>query len=410
MALDNSDLQVSLTDTFDTWRGRYNILTERSSQHNAVGEISFLDPAIPTAYRDSLVAAINYVYSIRASEGQPLTQSLFTNCDVADQLNFGTAWIKREDSAYGSNITFGEGDDSSVWFTANGRIGVGTNDPANALHVAGTAEIQDLYVKNPSTGRSLSMSNITSGTTNYCVITANAPIVINQGGMSTLLNQGGGKFGVGYANESELIEGFNFKRSSSRAGLRLESLNHNNTIGVDATGFEIVRDGVRQLKLLDNGFLGIGVDIPEYQLEVDGRTQSTDLGFGSKLYAGSVEFAEISPIGQTLIKLTAAGTIKHGSTTILGSDGKIDFSNIKNASTTGVAEGTNLYFTDARARTAIGTGAVSTVSITNLLKLPKYATANLPVGVSGDVAYSTDINLPVVHNGAAWVRFDGTAI
>ena len=536
MAIDNSDLQVLKTDTFDAWRGRYNILAQRSSQLNGVGEISSLDPAIPTQYRDSLVTAINYVYNIRVSEGQPLSNSAFNNCNVVDQLNYGTAWFKTVAQTYGGAVVFGEGSDEYVWFTENGRLGIGTSDPQAQLHVSGNTETQGLSVRNPSTGRALTFSNITSGATNYSVVTSNSVLVLNQGGTATLMNQGGGKFGVGYATEGELVEAFNFKQQSSRAALRLESLNDSMTIVNDASGIDVLRGETRQLKILSNGNMGVGVDSPSYRLEVNGRAQATNLGFGAKLFAGTAELAEVTGAGQTTLKLTsggtlthgsttivdtdskiawsnikgfsatttdvtegtnlyftnarartavgsgsvsslnvaatgtlvhgsttivdtdskiawsnikgfsttttnvaegtnlyftnaralsavgggtvsnlsvsATGTLVHGSTTIVDTDSKIDFDNIKNfdATTTDVTEGINLYFTDARARSAVGSGTVTTVTISSLLKLPKYATASLPTGVAGDVAYSTTINLPVVHNGTAWVKFDGSAI
>ncbi len=390
MSSDNNDLVVQLTESFDSWRGKYNILTKRTEPIQKIGEIQGLDPDIPESNRQNLVQALNYVYSIRVSEGQPLTNSVFTNCLVPtnSDLFFGNS-SQYSISNVSGNLNIGYAGSRYLTVTEVGRVGVNIETPLSLMHINGELRSTEFHLNNPSTNRGMVFNNIPINSVNYSIIAPDSNLIINTSSFPTILNRGGGKVGIGYT----AITDFDSYQStlcirgqSSVSGVMIESLNDKFETRLDFDGsVGQYQNGSLTVKYNSNGYVGLGVNAPQYKLHINGDSYSDVSYFGSKLYAGSNEIVDVSVGGVVTFTIPSNGLLKHGGVVVINSNGKIESSSIIGLTTSTITEATNQYFTNNRAISAVSSGVLNNVSISSNGSL-KHGTKTV-VNVNGFVPW-----------------------
>ena len=472
MSTYTSSLLVNPTDSFNTWRLRYNQMVEGQVLPSTVGTLSALASGIVN--RGSLVDAVNYVYSIRVSEGQPLENSTLTNCNVPEtsKLNFGTSYISYVDDKFQFSIG---GTTPAFFVNSDGYVGVGTDATLESmLQVAGTGQFNQVKVKNLSTGKTVTTSSESISSLDHNIIDSDAPLVINKSSSNLMMNTGGGKVGIGSITNAQLLELVNLRTGDTGLGYRMDTPSMTFRFRVDPVGYTIYDHDVNRFRIYSDGNVGVGVEVPTYKMHVNGTTFGTQVYFGSKLWAGSNTFVTVTDAGQTNVTITSGGSLVHGTTTIVDTDSKVPVGSIKGLTTTAVSEGTsqyftsaraitavsggtltsatiagtgtlvhgsttiigadskipasviknltsdvttegstNLYFTSARAVTAVQNNPLTQITLTNLLNLPPFTTALRPTaGLSvGSVIFDTTLGLPIFYAGSSvWKNFAGTTV
>lgn len=404
-----TDLTVKSTETFSDWRVKYNQLVSSVSTPASVGELTALATGITS--RTSLVDAINYVYSIRVSEGTPLESSSFTNCSVPEtaKLFFGTTdFISYSNKMMNFNDKF--------FMTDSGKIGFLTSTPSYTFHVVGDIGSETLTMYNSTSGKSVRTYNQSINSVNYNVVDSDATLLINGTTASdTIVGYGGGKLGIGKITSGQMTEMINMRTASTGLGYRMDTPSMSFKFRLDPVGYTISDGDNLRFSIYKDGNVGIGVAVPTYLLHVAGSLYSSTATFGSTISMGSVTLCTISNLGKITISNTSGGKITQGSNTIVDTDDLIPATSIKGLSTDNTSEGNNKYFTSTRAISAINSATISpaTVTVSGILNLPTYATASRPTsGIQiGSVIYDTTLGCPIVYAGSSvWKNFIGTDV
>lgn len=431
MNLENIDLQIQTTETFESWRTKYNILTERTAPINHVGAVSAL--SVPTQYRDSIVSAINYVYSIQSSTGQPVTQSAVTDCYVPTDSSFyfggssgvGT-YFRTISTGVNYDIAVGNGSNLFAVFKSNGRLGVNTQTPESLFHCNGIAQVNEILLKNPVTEKTMSVRNATLAGNNYTIFNADSDIIFNNSATDMIVNTGGGKVGFGYTSKTGLSEAVNIRSNTSSVGLKFENANNSAQIKYTQYGMGFYDTNVLRMNLDPSGRLGINRLEPQYNLDVNGTAYANNLYFGTSLFAGSTEIVSSSggqPVVGNIEAISAneadfnvvdVGYLTHNGVEIIDNNGFIPFSRLKtiNLNTDQVSEGSsNRYFTNARAVSAVAAAPIPGITLSNVLNLSKHTTATRPTSPQeGAVVYDSTLKLPIFFDGTTWKNFSGVAV
>jgi biotin carboxyl carrier protein len=190
--------------------------------------------------------------------------------------------------------------------------------------------------------------------------------MINSSNSDLILNYGGGKVGIGQVNQNQLAEMLNLRTTGTGLGFRMDTPSMTFKFRLDPIGYTIFDSDVNRFRVHQNGNIGIGVDVPNYKLHVSTTLFASEITVGNSLYAGSNKIINLDGNGKVQITTPSGSSLVQGTTTIIGTDDKIPVSVIKGLTSDATTEGTsNLYFTNARAVSAVSGGTLTSLTITN---------------------------------------------
>jgi hypothetical protein len=249
---------------------------------------------------------------------------------------------------------------------ASGFLGIMTTTPESALHVVGTTQSEQFKMHNTTNDKTVDILNQVVSTVNYNIINSNAPLMINSSNSDLILNYGGGKVGIGQVNQNQLAEMLNLRTTGTGLGFRMDTPSMTFKFRLDPIGYTIFDSDVNRFRVHQNGNIGIGVDVPNYKLHVSTTLFASEITVGNSLYAGSNKIINLDGNGKVQITTPSGSSLVQGTTTIIGTDDKIPVSVIKGLTSDATTEGTsNLYFTNARAVSAVSGGTLTSLTITN---------------------------------------------
>jgi hypothetical protein len=147
--------------------------------------------------------------------------------------------------------------------TIDGKVGIGVENPVQALEVNGTIK---------ATSLSLTNGQLTSGATNLSLQT-------NGDNRMTILNSNG-YVGIGTTAPSALLD---VNGTAKAASLSLT----NGQLTSGATNLFLQTNGANRMTILNsNGYIGVGTTAPSVPLEVNGAAKAASLNVGSRLGIG----------------------------------------------------------------------------------------------------------------------------
>jgi len=297
----------------------------------------------------------------------------------------GTAWQPSADSSMDNDWTISG---SNMYSAVSGNVGIGTTNPLNKLHV----QNGNVVIDRPLATSILSLGTVAGVTGRIFAGDAGG------GNLNTNYNQV--KMTANPANTEELLRlhtGADAMSNTGTAALYFGQFNLADMAAIKAVNeggqplnrtaglsfwTEPAGTGVplqERMRIAGNGNIGIGTTTPSQKLDVSGTAKVTGFEMPTGATNGYILTSNASGVGTWQALPVAPVTSVFGRTgAVVAASG--DYT------TTLVTEGTNLYFTDARAQAAI-TGGASTITTSNL-------TANraLLSDGSGKVAVSATTN------------------
>lgn len=388
---DLSSLKVLGTETFDTWRERYNQLCDSLGGVNSVGEISSLDEDIPTAYRASLITAINYIFQLSDSTGLPMTESNLFNCRVPtdSSLYFGSvlsSFAISRSLTSGLNVTYTTDGETSNYFkiSDSGYVGIGKTNPLYKLDVNGTVNAEQYRIENSSIASVYTCSVYSLNSVNYTVHESSTNILtrlaINNSKIFDV--SGTGKFAVGYSSYEDINDeddNILYKTANGVLSVLYRAAQSFFRTTISTASMIFTFKNVNFMSVLEDGKVGINKLNPLYTLDIQGDVYSVNARVGSVFYVGSSSIFENLGSGTIRQTMPANSTLTHNGNTIINASSKIP---------------------------------ISAISINDVLNLNQVSTRPTSGIVNGSVVFDSNLGIPIVYRAdlTQWTNFMGDVV
>lgn len=278
---------------------------------------------------------------------------------------------------------------------AGGNVGIGTANPSSPLVIKDVSTGPNVYVGFSHFGSTMAVfGQSANGSVFQALALEGTPLILNHSSLgNTIINDAGGNVGIGTAGPSEKlhVSGGNLIVDSLNGigwGSRRVQLAGDTTVGASYIRFDSAN--LERMRLIDNGFFGIGTTIP-------GRQLSVDVG-------GAAYISSFSALGNTL-------------QTYADSSGPYQFSGGGAIGAGGAFVG---YGTVANKLFTVGAGGYSKFAIDNglgaITQMPRISSQAVVIDgsgagltVSGNVGIGTASPATKFHMSSGTLTVDGTA-